>query len=95
MKRPEGHACVDCILPYFCLVVILVGLDSCGSCFVVITAVILVTMVGELVSASPTHHSDKCVCVCVYPFSRDGGINLFGDHRGSILSNRAEINQEG
>ena len=33
--------------------------------------------------------------VCVYPFSREGGINLFGDHRGSILSNRAEISQEG
>ena len=32
--------------------------------------------------------------VCVYPFSREGGINLFGDHRGSILSNRAEISQE-
>ena len=35
------------------------------------------------------------VCVCVYPFSREGGINLFGDHRGSILSNRAEISQDG
>ena len=33
--------------------------------------------------------------VCVYPFSRERGINLFGDHRGSILSNRAEISQEG
>ena len=32
---------------------------------------------------------------CVYPFYREGGINLFGDHRGSILSNRAEISQEG
>ena len=33
--------------------------------------------------------------VCVYPFSREGGINLFGDHRGSVLSNRAEISHEG
>ena len=33
--------------------------------------------------------------MCVYPFSREGGINLFVDHRGSILSNRAEISQEG
>ena len=31
------------------------------------------------------------VFVCVYPFSREGGTNLFGDHRGSILSNRADI----
>ena len=33
--------------------------------------------------------------VCVVPFSCEGGINLFGDHRGSNLSNRAEISQEG
>ena len=35
------------------------------------------------------------MCVCVYPFSREGGITLFGDHRGSILLNRAETSQEG
>ena len=28
---------------------------------------------------------------CVYPFSREGGINLFGDHGGSILSNRVVL----
>ena len=33
--------------------------------------------------------------VCVYPFFREGGINLFGGHRGSILLNGAEISQEG
>ena len=33
--------------------------------------------------------------MCDYPFSREGGINLFGDDRGSILSNRDETSQEG
>ena len=33
--------------------------------------------------------------VCVYPISCKGGMNLFGDHRGSVLSNRAETSQEG
>ena len=33
--------------------------------------------------------------MCVYPFSREGGINLFGDRWGSIISNRAQISQEG
>ena len=28
--------------------------------------------------------------LCVYPFSREGRINHFGDHRGSIISNRAK-----
>ena len=36
-----------------------------------------------------------CRNVCVYPFSREGGITLFGDHRGFILLNRAETSQEG
>ena len=31
----------------------------------------------------------------VYPFSLEGGINLLGDPRGSILSKRAETSQEG
>ena len=30
------------------------------------------------------------ISVCVYPFSHEGGINLFGDQRGSIILNRAE-----
>ena len=34
-------------------------------------------------------------CVLVYPFSHEGGISLFGDHRGSICLSRAEISQEG
>ena len=33
--------------------------------------------------------------MCVYSFCREGGINLFGDHWGSILSQRAKISQEG
>ena len=26
------------------------------------------------------------MCLCVHPFSHEGGINLFGDHRGSVIS---------
>ena len=33
--------------------------------------------------------------MCVYPLSREEGINLFGDRRGSILLKGAEISQEG
>ena len=32
--------------------------------------------------------------MCVYPFSREGGINLFGDHRDSILSKESHILQQ-
>ena len=44
--------------------------------------------------STPPFDSER-VCVFVYPFSREGGINLFGDHWGSIHSNIAEISQEG
>ena len=36
---------------------------------------------------------ESLVCVCVYPFSREGGINpFFGDHRVSILSSHFLVN---
>ena len=49
MKKAEKQACVYSIVPFF-----LPDSDTCGMgewCFVVITVGILVTMVGELVSA--------------------------------------------
>ena len=54
------------------------------------STVLFYAEVGTLKFEASSH-----VCVCVYPFSREGGINLFGDHKGSILSNGAEISQEG
>ena len=35
------------------------------------------------------------VCVCVYPLSREEWISPFWEQRGSVLSKRAEISQEG
>ena len=34
------------------------------------------------------------VCVCVYPFSVREWSTFFGDHKGSILSNKTEIGQK-
>ena len=43
------------------------------------------------------HQEIKKIITCVffYPFAHEGGLRIFVDHRGSILSNKAEISQEG
>ena len=45
---------------------------------------------------SSGQHCNPLACFCVFILSpvREGS-NLYGDHRGSIFSNRAETSQEG
>ena len=46
----------------------------------------------KVILGSCVMYESLCLCLSLLC---EGGIAFFGDHRGSILSNRAEISQEG